>query len=209
MILFTNLLKTVDDILVKSHNIMDHIFDLETTFDRLAKYHIMLNPKKCVFGVICGKLLGFIVSRCGIEINPQKVKAIMDMPPPKTLKQLHTLQGKLQSVRRFISQLADKCQPFTHLLKKDQNFKWDLICQCSFDKIKQYLAHPPILVPPVLGCPLILYISVTPTALGALLAQHDDHGRERAIYYISRTLVVYELNYTPMEKACLVVVFST
>ena len=133
----------------------------------------------------------------------------MDMPPPKTLKQLRTLQGKLQSVRRFISQLADKCQPFTHLLKKDQNFKWDLICQHSFDKIKKYLAHPPILVPPVPGRPLILYISVTPTALGALLAQHDDHGRERAIYYISRTLVGYELNYTPMEKACLAVVFST
>ena len=69
--------------------------------------------------------------------------------------------------------------------------------------------HTPILVPPVLGCPLILYISVTPIALGALLAQHDDQGRERAIYYISKTLVSYELNYTPMEKACLAVVFST
>ena len=93
----------VDDILVKSHDLMDHLSDLETVFDRLAKYHLMLNPKKCVFGVTSGKLLGFIVSRRGIEIDPQKVKAIMDMPPPKTLKQLHTLQGKLQSVRRFIS----------------------------------------------------------------------------------------------------------
>ena len=119
----------VDDILVKSHDLMDHLANLEKVFDRLAKYHLMLNPKKCVFGVTSGKLLGFIVSRRGIEIDPQKVKAIMDMPPPKTLKQLHTLQGKLQSVRRFISQLADKCQPFTHLLKKDQIFKWDLICQ--------------------------------------------------------------------------------
>ena len=85
----------VDDILVKSHNLMDHLSDLEIVFDRLAKYQLMLNPKKCVFGVTFGKLLGFIVSRHGIEINPQKVKAIMDMPPPKTLKQLHTLQGKL------------------------------------------------------------------------------------------------------------------
>ena len=133
----------------------------------------------------------------------------MDMPPPETLKQLCTLQGKLQSIRRFVSQLADKCQPFTHILKKDHNFKFDLICECIFDKIKQYLSHPPILVPPVLGCPLISYISVTPTALGSLLAQHDDRGRERAIYYISRTLVGYELNYTTMEKVCLVIVFST
>ena len=109
----------VDDILVKSHDLIDHLADLEKVFDRLAKYHLMLNPKKCVFGVTSGKLLGFIMSRHGIEIDPQKVKAIMDMLPPKTLKQLHIVQGKLQFVRRLISQLADKCQPFTHLLKKD------------------------------------------------------------------------------------------
>ena len=160
----------VDDILVKYHDLMDHLSNLEKVFDKLAKYHLMLNPKKFVFGVTSGKLLGFIVSRCGIDIDPQKVKTIIDMPTPKTLKQLHTLQGKLQSIRRFISQLTDKCHPFTHLLKKGQSFKWDIICQCNFDKIKQYLAHPPILVPPVPGCPLILYISVTPTTLGALLA---------------------------------------
>ena len=75
----------VDDILVKSHTFMDHLADLEKVFDRLAKYHLMLNPKKCVFGVTSGKLLGFIVSRRGIEIDPKKVKAILDMPPPQTL----------------------------------------------------------------------------------------------------------------------------
>ena len=76
----------MDDILVKSHNVMDHLFDLEKFFGRLAKYHLTLNPKKCVFGVTSNKLLGFIVSHHGIEIDPQKVKAIMDVPPPKTLK---------------------------------------------------------------------------------------------------------------------------
>ena len=118
----------VDDILVKSHEFMDHLFDLEKVFDRLSKYHLMLNPKKCVFGVTSGKLLGFIVSSHGIKIDPQKFKAIMDMLPLKILKQLHTLQGKLQLVRIFISQLVDKFQPFTHLLKKDKSFKWDLLC---------------------------------------------------------------------------------
>lgn len=100
------------------------------------------------------------------------------MPPPQTLRQLRSLQGKLQSVRRFISQLADKCMPFAHLLKKDETFKWDSLCQHSFDQLKQYLTNPPILVPPVPGRPFILYISATPTALGALLAQDDNYGRE-------------------------------
>ena len=71
----------MDDVLVKSHNVMDHLLYLETMFDRLAKYHLMLNTKKYVFGVTFGKLLGFIVSRHGIEIDPQKVKAIIDMLP--------------------------------------------------------------------------------------------------------------------------------
>ena len=89
----------MDDILVKSLNALDHLSHLEEVFDRLAKYRLMLNRKKCVFDVTSGKLLGFIVSQRGIEIDPKKVKAIMDMDPPKTLKQLHSLQGKLQSVR--------------------------------------------------------------------------------------------------------------
>lgn len=93
--------------------------------------------------------------------------------------------------------------------KKDQSFKWDLLCQCNFDKINQYLANPLILVPPIFGCPLILCISVTPTTLRALLAQHDNNDREKAIYHISHTLVGYELNYTPMEKSFLIVVIST
>ena len=79
----------------------------------------------------------------------------------------------------------------------------------GFDKIKEYLAHPPILMLPILGKPLLLYISATSIALGELLAQHDESFKEREIYYISRTLVGYELNYSPMEKACLALVFNT
>ena len=88
----------VDDILVKSLNALDLLSHLEEVFNRLAEYRLMLNPKKCVFGVTSRKLLGFIVSRRGIEIDPKKVKAIMDMPPPRTLRNLRSLQGKLQSV---------------------------------------------------------------------------------------------------------------
>lgn len=83
-----------------------------------------MNPKKRVFGVIVGKLLGFIVLNRGIEVNPTKVKSIMEMPPPSNLKQLRSLQGKLQSIKIFIAQPVDKCQPFQHLLRKGVSFKW-------------------------------------------------------------------------------------
>lgn len=126
----------VDDLLGKSKTRQEHIPILKQIFERLEKYKLRLNPKKCVFGVTSGKLLGFIVSRRGIKVDPTKVKAIMEMPPPKTLRQLHSLQGKLQSVRCFISQLADKCHPFAHLLRKDTKFKWDCLCQKAFEKLK-------------------------------------------------------------------------
>ena len=179
----------VDDILAKSKTRMEHPVVLRRVFERLRKYQVRLNPKKCVFGVISGKLLGFIVSRRGIEVDPAKVRAITEMPPPRNLKQLRSLQGKIQAIRRFISQLADKCQPFTHLLKKDIVFHWNEECQQAFEQLKQYLLHPPVLVSPVPDKPLLLYISATQVALGSLLAQHDEQQRERAIYYLSRTLV--------------------
>jgi hypothetical protein len=89
----------VDDILGKSKTRESHIDVLTTIFERLEKYKVHLNPKKYVFGVKYGKLLGYIVSRKGIEVDPAKVKAIMEMPPPTTLKQLRSFQGKLQSIR--------------------------------------------------------------------------------------------------------------
>lgn len=83
----------VDDLLAKSLTREGHLDILERIFDRLEQYHVRLNPKKCVFGVTSGKLLGYIVSSKGIEVDPAKVKAIMDMPPPTNISQLRTLQG--------------------------------------------------------------------------------------------------------------------
>ena len=105
--------------------------------------------------------------------------------------------------------MANKAQAFNKNLHKGSTHIWNSGCQKSLDQIKGYLEKPPVLMPPILGKPLIPYISATNSSLGALLAQSDETGKERAIYYISRTLVAYELNYTSIEKACLVVVISS
>ena len=162
----------------------------------MEKFSLRLNPKKCAFGVISGKLLGYIVSKKGIEVDPAKVKAIMEMQPPKNISQMRTLQGRVHSIRCFISQLADISQPFTKTLHKGVTFTWSEECENNFNHIKKYLSNPPILMPPIQGKPLILYVSTIDASLGALLAQHDENKKERAIYYISRTLVAYEKNYS-------------
>ena len=119
------------------------------------------------------------------------------------------MQGHLQSIRRFISQLADKAQAFNKNLHKGSTHIWNSGCQQSLDQIKGYLAKSLVLMPSILGKLLILYILAMNSSLGALLAQSDETGKERAIYYISQTLVAYELNYTSIEKACLAIVFAS
>lgn len=99
------------------------------------------------------------------------------------------MQGRLQSIQRFIAQLADKCNPFQHLIHKNIKFKWDDNCQQAFQILKDYLLNTPVLMPPIPNQPLLLYISATSTALGALLAQQVAEGKEKTVYYISHTLV--------------------
>ena len=122
----------VDELLCKSYKRKDHLGILDLIFNRMESYKLRLNPKMCVFKVTSGKLLGYIVSQWGIEVDLEKVKSILDMPPPTNLKTLRGLQGRLQSIRRFIAQLADKCHSFQYLLRKGVSFQWNKQCQEYF-----------------------------------------------------------------------------
>ncbi|XP_047259562.1 uncharacterized mitochondrial protein AtMg00860-like, partial [Capsicum annuum] len=98
---------------------------------------------KCAFGVPFGKLLGFIISRRGIELDPSKVKSIRELSPPKNKTEVMSFLGRLNYISRFIAQLSTTCEPIFKLLKKDAAIQWTDECQESFDKIKEYLANPP------------------------------------------------------------------
>jgi hypothetical protein len=102
-----NLLAYVDDIVVKSKKRQDHIRDLQETFSNLRKGNLKLNPKKCTFGVQKGKILGCIVSTKGIDPNPDKVQAILNMRIPKNIKDVQKLTGRLAALNRFISKSAE------------------------------------------------------------------------------------------------------
>ena len=102
----------VDDLVVNSRKREDHLRDLRMVFDKLRRYQLKMNPLKCSFGVTSGKFLGFIVRHRGIEVDQSKITAIRDMPKPRNLQELRSLQGHLAFIRRFISNLARRCQPF-------------------------------------------------------------------------------------------------
>jgi len=199
----------VDDILAKSKKEEDHVQVLRRLFERLRKFQLKLNPAKCSFGVKTGKLLGFIVSGRGIEVDPDKAKAIREMPAPRTEKEVRSFLGRLNYIARFISQLTVTCEPIFRLLRKKNPGVWDDDCQEAFDKIKRYLQNPPLLVPPTPGRPLILYLTVTEIAMGCVLGQHDESGRkEQAIYYLSKKFNDCESRYTTTERLCCALVWS-
>ena len=139
----------IDDMLVKSTTVELHIAHLSKAFQILREYNMKLNPAKCAFEVSAEKLLGFIVNNRGIEANPDKIKVMLDMPPPASIKEVQRLTGRIAALSRFVSRASDKCQPFFQVLKKA--FQWDTHYEEAFSALKTYLSSPPILVSPSKG----------------------------------------------------------
>src|SRR5438105_4740244 len=138
----------IDDVIIKSRVKEDLISDLSETFSNQRCFRWKLNPEKCVFGVPSGKLLG-IVSYRGIEANPEKLKDIFRMNSLTALKDIQKLTGCMAALSRFVSRLKERAMPFYKLLKKQDKFQSTSEAQQDFDKIKEFLINPPVLVPPM------------------------------------------------------------
>ena len=128
----------IDDMLVKSTMDELHIGHLVKAFLILKEYNMKLNPAKCAFRVSAEKFLGFIVNNRGIEVNLKKIKAVLDMPSPSSIKEVQRLTGRIAALSRFVSRASDKCQPFFQILKKA--FQWDVHCEEAFAALKTYLS---------------------------------------------------------------------
>ena len=122
----------VDDMLVKSIEAGEHIKDLQEAFATLRKHQMKLNPTKCAFGVALGKFLGFMVTQRGIEANPEKIRAILDMKHPSSKKEVQKLTGRIAARIRFISKSAERCLPFFKVLRQAKGFLWSDDCQRAF-----------------------------------------------------------------------------
>ena len=156
-----------------------------------------LNPSKCVFGVTVEKFLGFIVSQRCIEVNLEKVWAIMELGPPRTVKEVQSLIGKIAALNRFVSKATEKCLPLFHTLRK--SFEWTDECQKAFEDLKKYLSSPPLLSPSRPKEELYLYIAVSQAAINAALVREEE-GLQRPVYFISRAFQGAEERYPRMEK---------
>ena len=193
----------IDDMLVKSTTTELHIAHLAEAFQILKEYNMKLNPAKCAFGVSAEKFLGFIVNNRGIEANPDKIKVVLDMSSPSSIKEVQRLTGKIAALSRFVSRVSDKCQPFFQVLKKA--FQWDAHCEEAFVALKTYLSSPSIMVSPSEEELLTLYLAVLDFSTSAVLIRDKDRV-QHPIYYCSRALRGAEERYPKMEKLILALV---
>ena len=122
----------VDDMVVKSEVVFEHLGDLDSTFDVLRKHKLRLNASKCSFGMGSGKFLGYMVTHRGIEINPDQIKAINDLKPLQNAKEVQKLTRMIAALNRFISKSTDRCRPFYLLINKWKGFEWSEDCIMAF-----------------------------------------------------------------------------
>ena len=130
----------VDDIVVKSDSCGQHVKDLPEVFDALRRVSMRLNPEKCAFDVEGGKFLGFMLTHKGIEVNPDKCKAITEMRSPKNLKEVQQLLGRLTALSRFVPCLAERIRPMAQMLRKMSKFNWNKTCEGIFGQLKEFLS---------------------------------------------------------------------
>ncbi|KAI5313180.1 hypothetical protein L3X38_042354 [Prunus dulcis] len=198
-----------DDVVIKCLEEGNHASNMRKAFLRMRQHKVKMNPKKCVFGVQAGNFLGFLVHQRGIQIDKNKEKSIIEALPPWNKKELQSLLGKINFLRRFISNSPGKIQHFSSLLrlKQEQMFKWEEQHQQAFEEIKHYLSNPLVLSPPKRGRLLKLYVFASELSIGSLLVEDNKEGKEHAVYYLSRTLTEVEMTYSAIERLCLALYF--
>ncbi|GJY10839.1 reverse transcriptase domain-containing protein [Tanacetum coccineum] len=169
----------VDDLVIKSHTEAEMLRDIDETFRTLRKINMKLNPKKCTFGAVEGMFLGYMIIPEGIKPCPDKTEDVLQLPSPRTIKECI----------------------------KNSDFHWTPEAEQTFKQLKQHLSELPLLVAPNPKEKLIVYLSATHGAISAVLM--TERGMvQTPVYFVSRTLQGPELNYTPMEKLVLSLVFA-
>ena len=122
----------IDDMVVKSKLVSEHVKDLGNIYGVLRRHRLHLNASKCSFEVGSGKFLGYMVTHRGIEVNPNQIRAIHSMQPPQNPKEVQKLTGMIAALNCLTSHSADRCRPFFLLLNKWKGFEWTEECALAF-----------------------------------------------------------------------------
>eukprot|EP00253_Pinus_taeda_P011737 PITA_11737 len=190
----------LDELTPFSKSDQEHLKHLRKIFMTCRKYGISLKPKKSLFALEKGKLLGHIISKDGIRIVPERIQAILQIPYPRNIKELQAFLEKINFLRRFIPNLVELIRLLGNMLKKDAKVKWSLETKQAFESIKTALTQTPILTSPQFDKDFIIFSFASEHTIAAVLLQKGDQGNEKPISFFSQVLRDAPLKYKIMEK---------
>ena len=196
----------VDDIIIYSKNMDEHLKHLDIVFNRLSQHNVQLRKSKCKIAKESVELLGFNISASGVSTDPSKLDPILKAPAPKSKQQVQSFLGSVNYYRKFIPLYSELAIPLYDLTKKNTPFKWTDLHNEAFIQLKAYLADTPILAYPDVAKPYKLFTDASSKAMGAVLLQTDDKGCDRVIQYFSRRFNGPQTRYSTIERECLALI---
>jgi hypothetical protein len=198
----------LDDLLIFSETIEEHVRRMRLVFDRVREANFKLNVAKCTFAVPEVVYLGHVINTQGVAPDPSKVVATENFPRPQTVRNVRAFLGLSGYYRSFIQNYAAMSSPLSPLIKKNEKFVWTGIQQQAFDNLKAALTSDSVLAHPRFDQPFILSTDASDYAISAILSQLHN-GKERPISFASRMLNAAERNYSTTQKELLAVVYGT
>ncbi|KAG5886535.1 hypothetical protein JTB14_002032 [Gonioctena quinquepunctata] len=197
----------LDDVVVCTQTFEDHLRVLDEVFHRLREANITVSVEKCQFCKPEMRYLGYVVDRNGLHVDPDKVKAMLELPRPTNISEVRRVVGTFSWYRRFIQDFFSVIAPITGLLRKGSRFEWSRDCAVSFQQIKECLVAAPILSCPDYSMPFVVQTDASGFGIGAVLTQPHPEG-DKVISYLSRSLSRQERNFTTTERECLAVLWA-
>lgn len=190
----------LDDIIVFSKSDQKHLKHLIKVFDRCRKFGISLNPKRYLFSIKEGKLLGHIISKEGVVIDPKHVFAIETLTLPRNKKEIQAFLGKINFLRGFIPNYAEIVKDITDMLRKDHEVKWTVSSRHAFDYIKKAISEAPTLANPNYTKPFNIFSFASETTLGVVLLQKNEYFHGQPISLFSKVMRDAKLKYDIIVK---------
>lgn len=207
--IYKNLLIFYDDIFLYSKTKEEHAEALIEFFTLCRKANIKLKPKKCLIGMESIEVLGFIASASGISPDPQKVAALVKIPPPTNVKGIRSFCAAVSYYRHHLRFIAHHLEVLQRLTRKNATFEWSRDCQIAFDAIKKALSTAPILAHYTPEeTTLELRIDASKSAIGAHLDARYADGTVRPLGFYSRTLTEAERIYSTPERELTAMVYG-
>ena len=198
----------LDDIIIYSRDPAEHVRHVRQVLQRIEEAGLTLKREKCRFGATEVELLGYVVSHQGIRANPDKVKVIDTMPPPRDAKAVRRFLGMCGYYRQTIKHYAHVAEPLVQLTHKRKTFNWGAPQQGAFETLKHELMSGTIMAYPRTDRPYKVYCDASHSCVGSILVQEDSEGVERVIHYVSHQLNQVEQRWATIEKEAYAIVYA-